>query len=333
MPDPFISIGLPVHNAGEDLRRAIDCILGQTHRNFELIISDNASTDETTELLTKEYASRDPRIRLTRQTTNCGAFPNFVWVLKQAQGDYFMWAAHDDYWSDNYVQVLVELLDTSPDACLATALTRITATGKWGEIQKSTFPSAPNQGRWNTLEVFIRYSAGTWCYGVFRREFLLSVVGELRSYPFFSADRIWLFGLILQNRIVGDDRAVFYYTSTYGKYCNLTRRVKIQSWGTNLVHTLRLAWIRLPPSQRLTGIYYAFRFYYIHQVRRGNPVGTAVRAVKLALLWSWFFVEMAFQRVLGMVTKSSAPSAGSSSNESNTPSSVGPDDRQQRRAA
>ena len=67
MNSRLVSIGMPVYNGGEDLRRALDSILAQTHTNFELIISDNASTDELTKALTEEYARKDARIRLTRQ--------------------------------------------------------------------------------------------------------------------------------------------------------------------------------------------------------------------------------------------------------------------------
>jgi len=94
---PKLSIGMPVYNGGRLLRRALDSLLAQTFTDFELIISDNASTDNT-ERICEEYAKKDSRLRYIRQTINRGVRYNFNFVLKQAIAKFFMWAAHDDYW-------------------------------------------------------------------------------------------------------------------------------------------------------------------------------------------------------------------------------------------
>ena len=123
MSSRFVSIGMPVYNGGEELRNALDSLLAQTYSHFELIISDNASTDSITQALTEEYAKRDPRIRLIRQPATQTATENFQFVLEQARGEYFLWAAHDDTWSRNYLEVLARRLDQAPDAVLATPIT------------------------------------------------------------------------------------------------------------------------------------------------------------------------------------------------------------------
>jgi len=99
---PLVSIGMPVYNGARYIREALDSLLGQTFTDFELIISDNASTDST-EAICREYAAKDQRIRYIRQSHNLGASGNFKFVLDQALGEYFMWAAHDDKWSSNYL--------------------------------------------------------------------------------------------------------------------------------------------------------------------------------------------------------------------------------------
>ena len=116
MPHPFISIGMPVYNGGEEFRRALDHLLAQTEGRFEIVISDNASTDGLTQQIAEDYARRDSRIRYTRHSTNRGAIANFLWVADQSRGKYFMWAAHDDTWSRNYLEALTQRLEQNPKA-------------------------------------------------------------------------------------------------------------------------------------------------------------------------------------------------------------------------
>ena len=96
-PSPTVSIGMPVYNGEKYIREALDSLLAQIFTNFELIISDNASTDNT-EAICREYAARDPRIRHVRQSESRGATANFQPVLDKARGAYFMWAAADNRW-------------------------------------------------------------------------------------------------------------------------------------------------------------------------------------------------------------------------------------------
>jgi glycosyltransferase involved in cell wall biosynthesis len=114
---PLVSIGLPIYNAGLSLHTALDSLLAQTYTNFELIISDNASTDETWEIC-QDYAARDPRIKLYRNEKNQGATNNFIRVFELSSGEYFMWAAHDDSWDAAFVASCVEKLASSPQAVL-----------------------------------------------------------------------------------------------------------------------------------------------------------------------------------------------------------------------
>jgi glycosyltransferase involved in cell wall biosynthesis len=114
---PLVTIGLPVFNGARYMRAALDRLLAQDYPNFELIISDNASTDQTAEICL-EYGARDSRIRYFRNDTNLGAVRNFNRVFELASGKYFMWAAHDDWWDDSYVRKCVEPLERNPDAVI-----------------------------------------------------------------------------------------------------------------------------------------------------------------------------------------------------------------------
>ena len=105
---PQVSIGMPVYNGAKYIRDALASLLNQEFSNFELIISDNASIDET-EAICREYASIDSRIRYYRQPENKGAIANFQFVLDKASGEFFMWAAYDDTWSKNFLKEAITI--------------------------------------------------------------------------------------------------------------------------------------------------------------------------------------------------------------------------------
>jgi glycosyltransferase involved in cell wall biosynthesis len=116
---PRVSISLPVFNGENYLRAAIDSILAQTYRDFELIISDNASTDATQEIC-RNYVEKDQRVRYIRNAQNIGASANYNNAFRlSAAGEYFKWAAHDDLLTPTYLEMCVAALDREPDAVLA----------------------------------------------------------------------------------------------------------------------------------------------------------------------------------------------------------------------
>lgn len=118
MNTPKVSIGMPVYNGENFIKEALDSLLAQTFTDFELIISDNASTDET-EAICQDYAAKDMRIRYIRQTENRGAIANFKFVLDEAVGEYFMWAAADDIWSHEFIMTCNRLLSDNNQAGMA----------------------------------------------------------------------------------------------------------------------------------------------------------------------------------------------------------------------
>lgn len=115
---PKVSIGLPIYNGENYLEEAVDSILAQTFTDFELIITDNASTDRT-ESLCRAYAARDPRVRYYRNETNLGAAPNYNLAFQLARGEYFRWQAHDDRLAPTYLEQCVAVLDREPEVILA----------------------------------------------------------------------------------------------------------------------------------------------------------------------------------------------------------------------
>ncbi len=122
---PRVSIGMPVFNADRFLREVLDSILAQTYRDFELIISDNGSTDAT-EAICREYAARDPRVRYyPNDRVNHGPGWNYNRTEALARGEYFKWAAADDLLEPTLLEKCVAALDANPDAVMAWPQTRI----------------------------------------------------------------------------------------------------------------------------------------------------------------------------------------------------------------
>jgi glycosyltransferase involved in cell wall biosynthesis len=115
---PRVSIGLPVYNGDAFIAEAIRSFQAQSFDDFELIVSDNASTDDTQDIV-REFSSTDPRIRYLRSETNVGANRNFNRTYYFATGTYFKWAAHDDVVEPTFLERCVSVLDDDPSVVLA----------------------------------------------------------------------------------------------------------------------------------------------------------------------------------------------------------------------
>jgi glycosyltransferase involved in cell wall biosynthesis len=121
---PRVSIAVPAYNCERYVAQSLESLLGQTFGDFELVISDNASTDGT-EAICREYAARDARVRYVRRTENIGGPGNFRYVFSLCRGAYHKWSTADDFWAPEYLQKCVDVLDRRPDAVLCYSKTRL----------------------------------------------------------------------------------------------------------------------------------------------------------------------------------------------------------------
>jgi len=168
---PRLSIGLPVYNGEQYLSEALDALLGQSYADFELIISDNVSTDGTADIC-RQYLAQDPRIRYVRQPRNIGAAPNHNFVFQQARGELFKWAAHDDLYGRDLLLRCVEALDAHPHVVLSHAWTAM-IDGAGEIIQAVKYPLATDSlyapKRFRSM-LFV--DGGDDIYGVIRADVL-----------------------------------------------------------------------------------------------------------------------------------------------------------------
>ncbi len=117
--NPFVSIGFMTRNRGEHLLgEALDSLLAQTYKNFELIISDDASTDDTPRIC-EAYAKKDGRIKYFRQEKKLGNPGCYNFVLGKAAGEYFLWACDDDIWDATFLEKCLAVFKKDPGVIMA----------------------------------------------------------------------------------------------------------------------------------------------------------------------------------------------------------------------
>ena len=107
MNDPMVTVGIPSYNRPESLKKAINSVINQTYTNLEIIVSDNNSNGSEVEDLVKSYCEKDDRIIFNRHLRSIGSMENFKYLLKKANGEFFMWLADDDVISDNYISDII----------------------------------------------------------------------------------------------------------------------------------------------------------------------------------------------------------------------------------
>lgn len=206
---PLVSIGLPVYNAERYLRRALEALLSQDFTDFELILSDNASEDAT-EAICREYAARDARIHYVRQAKNQGSLWNFTFVLEQARGQFFMWAAHDDIYAATFISRCFARLQQCPKA-VACCSELIFLDTDGNRRQDLVYENIDTDGMPIVERLLALLRRFNWyaTYSLVRRDALLKTL-PLPSV--FGGDVVSLMDLLLLGDIVKVPEPLFYYT-------------------------------------------------------------------------------------------------------------------------
>lgn len=227
---PRVTLAMPVFNGERYIEEAIQSARNQTYADFELIITDNASTDRTPEIC-RRLAAEDGRIRYCPNDRNLGAAPNYNRGFELARGEFLKWCAHDDRLSDRFLERCVETLDARPDVSLAFARTQcIDSDGAFIPWDERSVMSAIEDD--DPAERFFRaiVGAGTCfpIFGVFRTSVLRQSTLH-RSY--YGSDRALiaeaaLFGKVAQ---VADD-AVFFNREHETRSINMTDQAERSRW-------------------------------------------------------------------------------------------------------
>lgn len=217
---PLVSIGLPTYNRSYLLPEAIESLLAQTYTNFELIISDNASKDDT-EKLCREYSKKDPRIKYIRQKTNIGAPANFNFVFKETKGDYFMWAPDDDLWEPEFIHELMEIHKRNEEVAVTfCGYDNITFSGEVIKNDPVLFEEGTKLNMYKRFKRFLRDRGGkcNYFYGIFKMEYLKKFKGfrEFKGIPNYvsSEDAFFLLEMLTKGSFMATSKLL------YHKRCN-----------------------------------------------------------------------------------------------------------------
>lgn len=185
---PTVTVGIPVYNGELYIQKAINSVLSQSHTNFELIISDNASTDST-EVICKEFARNDSRIKYVRHQINQGADFNFNFVLSEAKSKYFVWLGADDYWETTFLEKNTAKLESNNNIVGSIGLVKFYGIGDFyikknlvfkiknkmkrgsnDEYEKYTHVRPVSGSYEKKASIYLRFDQASFVYGLFRTE-------------------------------------------------------------------------------------------------------------------------------------------------------------------
>lgn len=239
---PRVSIALPVYNGERYVARTIESLLSQTFGDFELIITDNASTDATGDIC-RAFAARDARVRYHRAEQNCGVAANFRWGYELATAPYFKWQAADDLCAPTFLEKCVAALDADPSVILAFAQTLIIDENdqavRSNEYDADADLPQPYKRFSRLVNVNHRVHGAHELYGVIRREALARIPVYTRVV---RSDSIMLARLALLGRFRRINEPLFLNRDHF------RRSVAAQTPGRRLQTRTRLArWIGQGP--------------------------------------------------------------------------------------
>lgn len=168
-----VSIAIPTYNCERYIAQSIESLLGQSYGDFELVISDNASTDGT-EAICRQYAAADKRVRYVRRADNIGGPGNFRHVFSLCSGRYHKWSTADDYWHPEFLKEAVAVLDARPDVVLCYPKTRlIAADGTKIEDYDDNLELAQDSPRERMRDLYRRIGLCHAHLGLLRRDAML----------------------------------------------------------------------------------------------------------------------------------------------------------------
>ena len=197
---------MPVFNGEIFIKRAINSLLAQCFKDFELIISDNAS-DDLTQVICLDYVDKDSRVIYLKNDHNVGALANFHNVLQMARAEIFFWAPHDDQWEYRFIESAVTALDRFPDA--VGAMGRINCFNLYGENYLTHAPPYGLDKRIayeRTYAYFNRRLTDNFIYGMYRTRLLRNAPFKISLYP----EKLIILHLVLSGPVINVEKMQYF---------------------------------------------------------------------------------------------------------------------------
>jgi hypothetical protein len=245
-----LTIGLPVFNGAQTLRRALDSLLAQTHQHFRLVISDNGSTDDTP-AIAAQYAARDPRVHVLSRTQTVPPHENFGGLVRGATTPFFMFATDDDLWRPRFIEATLAALTADPKSSLCVPrIAFFNSDGQEGPL--STGTAALTGTSTQRLKAYLRdVGENGRFYGLHRTEALAAGFRNLSPMPAFD----WLAlipSVLAGTHLEWPEVLLLRERTPIARYRSLTKRLEPQLIGRIMPHwrMARTAHAMLPPELR-----------------------------------------------------------------------------------
>jgi glycosyltransferase involved in cell wall biosynthesis len=195
---PLVSVGVPTYNRPDGLRKMLTCITGQSYKNLEIIVSDNSSTDPQVVEILKEFQKKDVRVRYVVQPENKSAAFNFRFVLNQASGPYYVWAADDDEWGATYIEECLDQMKRHPEIslCYSEAVLR-NFKGHPEMIWKSDMSTIDMARLPGIRKVLINQHRNTEFYGLLKTD----LVRKFQFRHYFGEDHNFVLFMAMNGKI------------------------------------------------------------------------------------------------------------------------------------
>ncbi len=205
---PLITIGVPTYNGGKYLRDGLTNIMEQTYQNYVVVISDNASTDNTAKIA-NEFVAKDARFSYLRQPAFVDGVAHVCSLLDYAKTPFFIWHSDDDLWAPNYLETLLSLLQSNHNAKLAVgdSVDEFMDGSNRKEIKKyRRFGNSPLQRMQALL-----YFPAPWIYGLYERETITALAKTIRERHQLTRgwDLLVLFYYCANNLVIGSNDTYF----------------------------------------------------------------------------------------------------------------------------
>ncbi len=215
---PLVSIGLPTFNGAKTIVQAIKSVLRQSYRNIELVISDNASEDDT-EIICNRFCEIDDRIKYIRQSRNKGAILNFLETVEQASGSLFMWLGDDDCLDENYIYECVRVMIKNPEYSLVGGVPNYFKEGQF--LFKGVQISLPQElGKERVINYYSQVLENGIIYSLMKRQQVLETWESLTLFPVAGIDYLFVSAMIFRGKSITLD------------HVTVNRNWNWSNWGT-----------------------------------------------------------------------------------------------------
>ncbi|GEM_PF-1418321 len=226
--EPLVSVGLPVYNGGNYLDATLKALLSQSYKNVEIIISDNASTDNTREICQK-FMAKYEQVKYYRNDINKGAVNNFNRVLALSTGKYFMWSGHDDIYLPDFIKACVAELEKESN--LSFCSTGLQFINEHGELIEPFDYSSdnPDLSYGDLSSRLMRWWSQPGWYSIYSL-YRLDAIKSVNIKNIYGSDVVLITDLLLKGHLGGKvNKCLFLYRQFSGK----TEQDRYESSVTN----------------------------------------------------------------------------------------------------